>query len=308
MMKRVGFMFAGQGAQYVGMGHDIANESEAAAAVFSKADQLLQQDLSNLCFKGPVERLVASANCQPAIYTVSLACLAAFQEKCDIKPHVCGGLSLGEFAALTAAGTLNFSNGLQLMAKRGALMDKACQETDGAMAAVLSAEQSKIQSACEIADVDVANYNCPGQIVISGERKKVEHALELLKAEGVNRVVMLQVAGAYHSRLMKTAAAEFGSALTRIRLKTPECAVAQNVVGDLVTDPGDIKENLELQVTGSVRWEDCVQAMLETGIEAIIEFGPGKVLSGFMRRIDRKFPTFNVDTAEDLNRVVNEFA
>ena len=235
---------------------------------------------------------------------MSLACVAALREQVELEPVACGGLSLGEFGALTTAGALEFSQGLKLVATRGALMGEACRASDGAMAAVLNAELELVQQLCTENSIDVANLNCPGQIVISGEKAGVEKTVEGLSAAGVARIIMLQVDGAFHSRLMAPAAEAFAGVLAETPFAVPGCAVAQNAVGELVSDPDAIRDNLRRQVTGSVRWEDCVRAMMGTGIEALIEFGPGKVLSGFMRRIDRRFPTYNVANAEDVAAVV----
>lgn len=300
MNTRVGFMFAGQGAQFPGMGSDLPASSPAAAAVFQHADALLGRSLSELCFAGDAEALTASANCQPAIFTMSLACVAAFRERTGLAPTVCGGLSLGELTALAAAGAYDFATGLQLVARRGQLMDQACAASQGAMAAVIGGEPAVIEAICRETDVDVANYNCPGQIVISGLAEKVAAAVAKLKDAGPRSVVPLNVAGAFHSRLMQPAATAFAPVLDATAIGTPACPVAQNVVGALVTDPAALRANLALQVTGSVQWEACVQAMLATGIHALIEFGPGKVLAGFMRRIDRSFPVCSIQGAEDL--------
>ncbi len=305
MAKRLGFMFAGQGAQFVGMGQDIAGNSAAARALFEQGDAALGRGLSQMCFTGPMESLTETRNCQPAIYTMSLACLEAFREQMPgVEPVACGGLSLGEFSALTAAGALGFEAGLKLVARRGELMGEACRASDGAMAAVISAEPALVERICAENDIDVANYNCPGQIVISGSRPGVEAAVTALQDAGVSRVILLNVDGAFHSRLMAPAAEAFAAVLEDVTIGTPACPVAQNVAGGLVTCPEAIKKNVELQVTGSVRWEGCVRAMIEAGAEALIEFGPGKVLSGFMRRIDRKFPTFNIAGSDDLEKVI----
>jgi [acyl-carrier-protein] S-malonyltransferase len=254
-----------------------------------------------------MEALTESRNCQPAIYTMSAACLAALREQLpDLCPAVCGGLSLGEFAALYAAGVLSFGNGLGLVAVRGRYMQEACRQTDGAMAAVLNADSQLVADVCSRCGIDVANYNCPGQIVISGEKSNVEAAVEALKEAGVSRVVMLNVDGAFHSRLMQPAADCFRNDLAQVTIAAPACQVVQNYAGGLVDDPERIRVNLEAQITGSVRWEECVQAMLDTGINALVEIGPGKVLCGFMKRIDRHFPAFSIGTAEELQQTIEQ--
>jgi len=289
-MKRVGFMFAGQGAQSVGMGRDLWEHSPAARVVFERADRVLGRPVSALCFEGPAAALTASVNCQPAIFTTSMACLAALRERCAVEPLACGGLSLGELAAVTCAGALDFEAALRLVAERGRLMDEACRATDGTMAAVIGADVGLVEGTCRQHGVDMANYNCPGQVVISGARQALDAAVKSLAAARVSRVVMLEVAGAYHSRLMNAAAASFGRILAEAPLRAPRCLVAQNVPGGMVSDPDALRANLRAQVNGSVRWESCVRAMMAVGAEVLVEVGPGKVLSGFLRRIDRAFP------------------
>lgn len=293
-------MFAGQGAQTVGMGRDLWERSPAARAVFERADQVLGRSVSKLCFEGPAEALKASANCQPAIFTVSLACLAALRERVSADPVVCGGLSLGEFAAVVCAGALDADDALRLVAERGRLMDEACRAVAGGMAAVIGADTALVEDICRRCGVDVANYNCPGQIVISGPRAALAGAVRALGEAGVTRVVPLEVAGAYHSRLMDQAAAAFGKVLAGAPLRAPRCPVAQNVTGTLVTDPEAIRANLRSQVNGSVRWESCVRAMMAAGAETFVELGPGKVLSGFVRRIDRAVPVCAAGCWADL--------
>ncbi|MCF7854765.1 MAG: ACP S-malonyltransferase [Candidatus Pacebacteria bacterium] len=298
--KRIGLMFAGQGAQAVGMAADIARQEPAAEQLFDVADKTLDMNISEVCFKGPLETLTESRYCQPAIYTTSLACLAALQVHCPIEPVVCGGLSLGEFAALQAGGVFAFDDGLELGAARGRLMQEACRGTDGAMAAVLNADSALVEKVCADHDIDVANLNCPGQLVISGPRGGISEAVNSLKEAGVSRVIMLEVDGAFHSRLMAPAAESFRPVLDAVPMHPPRCAVVQNYAGTTVYQPADIKDNLARQITGSVRWEDCVHAMLEQNPDLLIELGPGKVLSGFMRRIDKKFPICNVSSMDDL--------
>ena len=288
-MERYGFIFAGQGAQYAGMGARVAENSPAAAAVFKKADEVLGFSISDLCFKGTLADLTPCAMCQPAIYTVSMAFYEAYRvEHPDVKPVVCGGLSLGEYAAACVAGVFDFETGLKLVAERGRLMDKCCQKYPGGMAAVIGADSKDIEAACQAAGVDVANYNCPGQIVISGEKTKLEAASAALSPLA-KRVIPLTVAGAYHSRLMNEAANEFGLILDGIRMSAPRCGFVQNVTGGTVDVPDEIRSNLKAQVASSVRWEQCARTMMES-CTRFLEFGPGSVLSGFVKRINRDFP------------------
>lgn len=296
----IGYMFSGQGAQFPGMGRDLAESSPAAKAVFEMADEVLGRSISKLCFEGTEADLTSCANCQPAIYTMSQACLAAFLERRpDVRPSACGGLSLGELSALSAAGVFSVADGLRLVARRGELMDAACRETQGGMAAVIAAEASVLEAVCAKYDVDIANLNCPGQTVISGEAAKLAQAVSELDAAGI-RVVTLTVAGAYHSRLMAGAAAQFGEHLKGISMAAPQCLVVQNVVGGAVSAPEELRSNLQKQVCSSVKWELCVRRMMEA-CDMLVEFGPGNVLCGFMKRIDRKYPVAPVNSVAALD-------
>lgn len=300
-MKDVIFVFSGQGAQSTGMGYDICKSSSAAALVFEKADAALGWSISEICFKGPDEKLTESRFCQPAIYTMSAACLAAFNEKYEhIRPLAAAGLSLGEFAALCAADVFSFEDGLKLVAKRGELMDAACRETQGGMASVLGGNPEIIREVCEECDIDVANLNCPGQIVISGEKNKVEEAVKMLKEKGLRKVIPLKVAGAFHSRLMQSAADKFKDIIADIKLKAPQIPVAQNFTGKFTKNIDEIRTNLVKQVAGSVRWEDCVNTAVGTGARQVIEFGPGNVLTGLIKRTNANVATYNINSVESV--------
>lgn len=282
-------MFAGQGAQYAGMGRIIAGRSKAAAAVFERADKVLGYSISNICFNGTLEDLTPCHVCQPSIFTVSMACLAAYKEEHVEEGYsVCGGLSLGEFSAACAAGIFDFDDALKLVAERGRLMDKCCNDNPGGMAAIIGGEIADIEKACQESGIDVANYNCPGQTVISGTIDGLDKACALLEGK-VMRIVRLTVAGAYHSRLMAPAAEAFGKILENCEIREPNCVFVQNVTGAAVKNPDEIRMNLMHQISSSVRWEQCVRYMM-TECNQLLEFGPGAVLSGFMRRIDRQFP------------------
>lgn len=309
MTIQCGFMFAGQGAQAVGMGKDLYENSAAAKTIFDRADEVLGSKISEICFEGPQDALTASENCQPAIYTMSMACLAAAKERVDISPVVSGGLSLGEFAAIAASGVVSFEEGLKLVAERGKLFAEACSKTNGGMAAVLNADAELLEKICGENDVDIANFNCPGQTVISGEKENVEKAAAALGEAGVKRVILLDVDGAFHSRLMKEAGEKFGAVLNTVSITAPsDGLLVQNVIGDFAKEPDVVRDNLRRQVSGSVRWQACVEKMLEQNIDMLIEFGPGQVLKGFMRRIDRKFPVLNVGTAADLDTLAEKLA
>ncbi|MFA7230270.1 MAG: ACP S-malonyltransferase [Victivallaceae bacterium] len=296
------FVFSGQGAQAVGMGKDLYDASKAAAAIFDIADKTLNWSVSNLCFNGPAEKLTESRYCQPAIYTMSCAALAAFKEKFPgIQPVGCAGLSLGEYAALFAASVFSFEDGLRLVAKRAELMDAACRETDGGMASVLGGDEAIIREVCDECGIDVANFNSPGQIVISGDKAKVETAVAALKERGLRKVIPLKVAGAYHSRLMKNAGIQLRQVLETTTLKMPQVQVFHNYSAAPVDSIELLKNNLEAQVAGSVRWEECVRKMIASGGDTMIEFGPGNVLTGLLKRTDETIAFFNVNSIESLN-------
>ncbi len=305
---KAAFIFSGQGAQCVGMGKDLTENSPAAAAVFREADTVLDWSVSEVCFNGPAEKLTESQYCQPSIYTTSAACLAAFQEKYPgVNPVAAAGLSLGEYAALYCAGCFDFATGLRLLEQRARFMGEACAETAGTMASVLGGDPEVILEVCKECDIDVANYNCPGQIVISGVRDRVGKASEILKGKGVKRVIPLNVAGAFHSRLMKGAGEKLAGVLGGVEIAAPRIAVAQNYPGDLVSNGEEIRENLIRQVAGSVRWEECVRAMArKTGADTFIEFGPGSVLSGLVRKTDSTLRIFNVSCTADLEKITFE--
>jgi len=301
-MKAV-FIFSGQGAQSVGMGRDLYEKNEAARKIFNEADTALSWQVSPLCFNGPEEKLTESRYCQPAIYTMSAVCLESFRSKYpDVKPIGAAGLSLGEFAALFSVGVFSFSEGLKIVARRGELMDEACRENDGAMASVLNGDVDAIKSVCSECGVDVANYNCPGQVVISGVRSGIESAVQKLKEKGIGKIIPLKVAGAYHSRLMAGAGRKFGEFISSVELKAPVLPVAQNFAGKTIDNPAEIKNNLVSQVAGSVRWEECVRHFMSMGADTLIEFGPGAVLTGLARRIDKGLKTYNINSTESLEK------
>ncbi len=290
------FAFSGQGAQTVGMGKDLCDEFACARAVFDEADQVLGYSLSGVIFDGPAEKLTGTRCCQTAIYTMSCAALAVFRERYpEVEPAACAGLSLGEYAALFAAGAFSFADGLKLLQKRADLMEIACQTTVGGMASVLGGDPAVIADVCRECDIDVANYNCPGQIVISGEKKKVETACSILAEKGFRKVVPLTVAGAFHSRLMRTAGEALAEVLKDTPIAMPKVPVFQNFTGKVPADTAELKRNLACQVAGSVRWEDCARAAAGLGADVMIEFGPGAVLTGLMRRTIPELKRVNVN-------------
>jgi [acyl-carrier-protein] S-malonyltransferase len=285
-----GLLFSGQGAQTVGMGRSLYENSERAKALYDEADEVLGWNLSGICFEGPDEKLTETKVCQPALYVHGYALFSILKErgKLDDLTAACG-LSLGELTALAAAGVYDFATGLKLVAERGRLMQEACDATEGGMASVIGGEPSAVEELCSEFDVEIANLNCPGQIVISGEKGKVLAAVENSGGRGFKLVKLLNVAGAYHSRLMVAARDAFTGFIEDFDFKAPEIAVYSNVTGGRVSDPAEIKDCLVKQVVSSVRFEDCLRnAASENGVADFYECGPGKVLAGLARRTDRE--------------------
>lgn len=285
MRKRIALLFAGQGAQSVGMGRDLAAHHPAAGEFFQQADEILGRSLSGIAWEGPLEELTKTSNCQPALYIHGLACLAALRGVAgDFAIEAAAGLSLGEWTAHAAAGTFDFATGLKLVETRGQLMDAACAATAGAMAAMIGADETSVRALAADTDVDVANINAPGQIVISGETAKVELAVSLAKERGIRRATLLNVAGAYHSRLMNSAYEQLEQPLLDAELRLPRFAVMSNVTGEVVDTLPEIRSALRDQVTSTVRWSECMENLCDRGCDLFIELGPGEVLAGLLRR------------------------
>ena len=296
------FVFSGQGAQTVGMGKDLAATSAAAAKIFKTADAELGYSLSSIIFEGPEEKLTQTRYCQVAIYTMSCAALEAFKEKFPgIEPVGCAGLSLGEYGALYAAGAFDFVTGLKLLAKRAELMDAACTATNGGMASILNGDLAVIREVCAECGIDVANFNSPAQIVISGEKEKVSAACAMLKEKGIRKAIELNVAGAFHSRLMADAGEKLKAVLSETDIALPTVPVYHNFTAAPAADVAVLKINLASQVAGSVRWHECVQAMAAAGGDTMIEFGPGNVLTKLCSRAIPEIATFNVNSAAALD-------
>src|SRR6266536_40533 len=288
MPKKIALLFAGQGAQTVGMGRDLAEQFPTAADLFQEADDVLGRKLSQIAWSGPIDDLTKTSNCQPALFVHGLACLSVLRELAGNFPiGGAAGLSLGEMSAHAAAGTFDFENGLKLVQRRGELMDEACAATNGAMAAMIGADENSARALAADADVDVANINSPGQIVLSGERAKIEVAIALAKEHGIRRATMLNVAGAYHSRLMESAYEKLSEALLEIEMQPPSFAVFSNVTGEAVSTLPEIRRTLQDQVTGTVRWLDCMGGMLGCGCDFFIELGPGGVLAGLLKSTNK---------------------
>ena len=303
MAKKIALLFAGQGAQSVGMGRDLVEQFPVAADLFRKTDEILGRNLSEVAWSGPIEELTKTSNCQPALYVHGLACLAALRELTGDFPITgAAGLSLGEMTAHAAAGTFDFATGLKLVQRRGELMDEACDATSGAMAAMIGADENAVRGLAADADVDVANINAPGQIVISGERAKVEVAIGMAKEHGIRRAMLLNVAGAYHSRLMEIAYRKLGDALVDLSITTPGFVVISNVTGQEVKMPDEIRRALQDQVTSTVRWLDCMERLVDLGCDFFIELGPGGVLAGLLQRTRKDADVISVSDAESVRK------
>src|SRR5438105_3159422 len=300
-MKKIALLFAGQGAQAVGMGKDLAEQFPAAADIFRRADEILGRKLSDIAWNGPIEELTKTSNCQPALFVHGLACLSIVREIAGNFPTGgAAGLSLGELTAHAAAGTFDFESGLKLVEKRGEFMNQACAETIGGMAAMIGADENTVRQLADAEDVDVANINSPGQIVVSGELAKVEAAVAVAKERGIRRATMLNVAGAYHSRLMETAYEKFGVALTHVQINPPHFPVVSNVTGREVKTPIEIRQSLQDQITSTVRWVDCMERLVALGCETFVEFGPGGVLAGLLKRTRKDVDMISVSDVESV--------
>jgi len=305
----VAFVFPGQGSQFVGMGKDVYAGFEKVRAVFDVADKALGFKLSQLCFEGPEEDLRLTVNVQPAIVTFSLALLAVMQSgNHHLTPDFTAGHSLGEYTALSAAGTLNPSDAILLARERGKLMYQAGIKKPGAMAAVIGLANEVVSQLAAEAGVYVANYNCPGQIVISGETRRMEKAVGLATAHGALKVIPLQVSGAFHTTMMQPAADGLAQAISTVSFNAPSFPVIGNASAKPLVSIGDVKDELVQQLCHPVQWQKSIEYLLSQGVETFVEIGPGKVLSGLIKRIKRDARTVNIGDAQSLKDFMEEGA
>ena len=301
-MSKIAFIFPGQGAQACGMGKDFYEQTETGKRIFDKATELMGFSMPELCFEEN-DRLDITEYTQAAMVTASIAMMRVLEEN-GIRPDVAAGLSLGEYCALAAAGVMSDEDAIRTVRQRGIFMQEAVPVGQGAMAAILALDAAAIEEVTGAMEgVWIANYNCPGQIVISGEKAAVEDACEKLKAAGAKRAVMLNVSGPFHSGMLADAGERLGEVLSQVELHEPQIPYVANVTAQYVKSAAEVKELLTRQVSSSVRWQQSVEAMIADGVDTFIEIGPGKTLAGFMRKISRDVKTLNVEKLEDISKV-----
>lgn len=304
-MSRIAFIFPGQGAQYCGMGKDFYEQTKTGRRVFDRASELLGFSMPELCFTEN-DRLNITEYTQAAMVTTSIAMMDVLKEH-GVKPDVAAGLSLGEYCALAAASVMSEEDAITTVRQRGILMQEAVPAGSGAMAAVLALDAGKIEEVISgIDDVQIANYNCPGQIVISGKKEAVEQANAALLAAGAKRAILLNVSGPFHSDMLKGAGEKLGAVLKQVKISRPAIPYVANVTASYVTNVDEVKPLLEKQVSSSVRWQQSVETMIADGVDTFIEIGPGRTLAGFMKKINRDVKVFNIEKLEDVEKVVEQ--
>jgi [acyl-carrier-protein] S-malonyltransferase len=303
----VAYIFPGQGAQFVGMGRDIYDDYDSARAVFDQADEALGFPLSNLIFNGPEEELRQTVNAQPAIVTVSLALLSVIRSITDNKslptPAFVAGHSLGEYTAMAAAGIMDFVTAIYLTHQRGRLMHNASLENPGGMAAIIGLDEGTLADICKQSNAGIVNFNCPGQLVISGDEKSLIKATELAEIKGAKRIITLQVSGAFHTHYMQPAADSLAEILNDIHFETPLIPIIANTTASQITSAEMANEELLNQLCNSVQWQRSIEYMIDNGITTFIEIGPGRALSGLIKRINRDVRTINIGDAEAIRNI-----
>ena len=301
---KVAYIFPGQGAQWVGMGRDLYDNFDSAKAVFELADETLGYPLSQLCFEGPEDELRQTINAQPAILTVSLACLKATQDIADDEtmplPTFVAGHSLGEYTALAAADVLDFTTAVYLARERGRLMHEAGQKNPGSMVAVIGLDEKLLAEVCDETDTKIANINCPGQLIISGAKENLTKAAELAEAKGAYRTIPLQVSGAFHTLLMEPAANGLSEAIASLSFRQPSVPIIANTNAQPMTTAEIIKAELLEQLCNCIQWQRSIEYMINNGVTTFIEIGPGKVLTGLIKRINKGVNTLNIGDAQAI--------
>lgn len=308
-MGKIAFLFPGQGAQYVGMGKELYDNFEEFRHIFEKATALLGYSLEEVCFNSEEEFLGRTDNTQPALLAVSIATLQVLKAN-GIECDIVTGLSLGEYSALVCSGVVTFEDALQLVQKRGKYMQKCADETKGTLAAIMGLSLEKVEeillSVKNEGIISVANLNCPGQIVIGGEYSLVEKAMKLCEENGAKRVLMLKVSGAFHTGLMEEASVKLEEEFKKVNINDRTCNVVMNFTGDFLSEDDNLVEMMKMQVKSTVKFEESIRKLVENGVDTFVEIGPGKVLSGFVKKIDRKLVTLNIENIESLNTTLEK--